>query len=345
MIRSSTILLIFFLLLSYISLENAASLLERELKEQFAFSYAENEEIKKALAQAFHLKMGKEGQPLYLPPETLAEYAEAVVYKDIPYGREKAQKLDILVPLSIREGEKLPVFVFIHGGTWIGGSKDEALYAHFAREVLRARYIFVSLDYRVYPRVRFSGILEDIGQALSWLYDHIEVYGGKRVFVLCGHSAGAHLAALATVQKGVLPEKVYASIKLVFLLSGPYDLPAYEESLDLPFRNLIRQIFLNLFEGRRNLRELSPVYVVTKTPIRFVLVVGEKDEITPEDQSRRLFEALKAKGNHAELYVLPGVGHGGTLFVLNSQFDRENLFALRFSRLLRNAALQYGSGG
>ncbi|MBC7217989.1 MAG: alpha/beta hydrolase, partial [Candidatus Caldatribacterium sp.] len=326
MIRSSAILLIFFLLLSYISLENAASILSRELKEQFAFSFFENERIKEELAQTFGLKKVKEGKPLYMPPEILAEYTESIVYKDVPYGNDKAQKLDILVPLSIRRNEKLPVFVFVHGGTWIGGSKNEALYRHFAREVTRAGYIFVSLDYRVYPRVRFSGILADVRKALSFLYENIETYGGRREFVLCGHSAGAHLVALSTVKRGILPEEVYKAVRLVLLLSGPYDLPAYEETLDIPFRNLIRRIFFDLFEGKKNLRELSPVFQVEKTPIPFVLVVGEEDEITPKEQSMRLFEELRAKGNSAELFILPGVGHGGTLYVLNSEFDRKGLF-------------------
>lgn len=343
--RSSAILLIFFLLLSYISLDNAASILSRELRERFAFSYFENESMKEAFARTFGLKRGKEGQPLYMPPEILAEYAAALVYKDVPYGSDKAQKLDIFVPLTIRKGEKLPVFVFVHGGTWIGGSKNEVLYTHFAREVLRAGYIFVSLDYRVYPKVRFSGILADIRRALLWLYDHIAEYGGERRFVLCGHSAGAHLVALATVQRSILPEEVFRAIELVFLCSGPYDLPAYDATLDIPFRNLIRRIFFDLFEGRKNLEELSPVYRVENTHIRFVLVVGEKDEITPKEQSERLFQELRKKGNEAELFVLPGIGHGGTLFALNPQFDPTGNFAFKFQSLLQRARLQYGSGG
>lgn len=341
-LHSTTILLLFFLLLSYISIENAASILSRELKEQFAFSYFENERIKEALAQTFGLKKGKEGQPLYMPPEILAEYTESIVYKDIPYGSDKAQKLDILVPLSIRKGEKLPVFVFVHGGSWIGGSKNEALYSHFAREVLRTGYIFVSLDYRVYPKVRFPGILADIRKALLWLYDHVEAYGGQRTFVLCGHSAGAHLVALSTVQKGILPEKVYKATKLVLLLSGPYDLPAYDQTLDIPFQKLIRQIFFDLFEGKKNLEEFSPVYRVTKTHLHFVLVVGARDEITPREQSARLFQKLKEEGNQVDLYVLPEIGHGGTLFVLNPQFDSEGIFASEFFRLLKSAKLQHG---
>ncbi len=343
MIRSSAVLLIFFLLLSYISFENAASIFSRELREEFAFSYSENERIKGELARFFGLKKGKEGQPLYLPAEKLAEYTESIVYKDIPYGSNKAQKLDILVPLSIQRNEKLPVFVFVHGGTWIGGSKNEALYSHFAYEVLKAGYIFVSLDYRVYPEVRFAGILADIRKALLWLYDHIEAYGGQREFVLCGHSAGAHLVALVTVQRNLLPEEVYRAIRLVFLLSGPYDLPAYEETLHIPFRNLVRWMFLDLFEGRKNLAELSPIQRAERTHIHFVLVVGDKDEVTPKEQSQRLFEALRRKGNSVDLFILPSVGHGGTLYVLNSHFDREGVFSAKFRHLLKNEGPQYGS--
>uniref|UniRef100_A0A7V3YLY5 Alpha/beta hydrolase n=1 Tax=Candidatus Caldatribacterium californiense TaxID=1454726 RepID=A0A7V3YLY5_9BACT len=333
-LQSTAVLVLFFLLLSYISLENAASILSRKLQEQFAFSFWENERMKDEFARFFGLKRPETGKPLFMPPPILADYAEALVYKDIPYGKKKGQTLDILVPLSLRSDEKLPVFVFVHGGTWIGGSKDEVLYSHFAREVLKAGYLFVSLDYRVYPKVRFSGILGDIRQALLWLFAHIEEYGGRKRFVLCGHSAGAHLVALATVQHGVLPEDVLQSITQVFLLSGPYDLPAYDETLDIPFKNLIRQVFFDLFEGRNNLRELSPVFQVEHTHIVYVLVVGERDEITPREQSEKLVTKLLEKNNIAFLFVVPNAGHGGTLFVLNSDFDREGAFASIFRTLL-----------
>ncbi|MGQ9622226.1 MAG: alpha/beta hydrolase [Candidatus Caldatribacteriaceae bacterium] len=334
-LQGSAVLLLFFLLLSYISFDNARGVFLRELKEEFAFSFSENETMRSTFAVFFGLQKPREGRAFLMPDSLLAEYAGAVVVSDIAYGPRESEKLDILVPLSIRSGEKPPVFVFVHGGAWIGGTKDEALYRHFAKEVIQSGYIFVSLDYRVYPRVKLSGIVDDVRQALVWLCEHVEEYGGERSFVVCGHSAGAQLVALLTVQDGLLPSEVSQSIKAVFLLSAPYDLPSYNEDLRLPFQELVRKMFLDLFEGSKNLKEISPVYQVEKTPIDFILAVGERDEVTPKEQTEALFQELRRQGNRARMFVLPGIGHGGTLFVLNEDFDREGIFVPIFRKLLK----------
>jgi acetyl esterase/lipase len=77
------------------------------------------------------------------------------------------------------------------------------------------------------------------------------------------------------------------------------------------------------------------VYQVERTHIDFILVVGEKDEVTPKEQTEVLFQELRCRGNRARMFVLPGIGHGGTLFVLNEDFDREGIFAPVFRKLLK----------
>ncbi|MGC8778735.1 MAG: alpha/beta hydrolase, partial [Candidatus Caldatribacteriaceae bacterium] len=221
-LRGSAVLVLFLLLFSYISLENAGERFAAELKERFAFSYRENERIKIQLCDYLGLpRPKKERKRVLMPPETLAQYAQGILYKNVRYGDRKSQTLDILVPLSIRKKEKLPVFVFVHGGTWIGGSKDEILYAQLGKEVAKNRYIWVSIDYRVYPEVSISGMTKDLVTALTWIYDHIGEYGGDpERLTLGGHSAGAHLVALLTVGESALSPFLYRAIKKILLLSG-----------------------------------------------------------------------------------------------------------------------------
>lgn len=325
LLRSSVVLILFFLLFSYISVENAEERFTAQLQERFAFSYQENEHIKAQLCDYFGLpRPKKEGKKVFMPPETLARYAQGILYKNVRYGQKKSQVLDIIVPLSIRKGEKLPVFVFVHGGTWIGGSKDEILYAQFGKEIVRNRYIWVSIDYRVYPEVSISGMTKDLVAALTWVYEHIEEYGGNpKQLTLSGHSAGAHLVALLTVGKGLLPSFLYRAVKKVVLLSGPYDLLAYEGNLNIRWEEVVELLFVSLFEGRKNLRSFSPVYRVEKTPFRFLLMVGEKDELTPPSQTEHLYQVLRQKGNEVIFRLIPGKGHGGVLLALNSDFEQD----------------------
>ncbi|MGC8779216.1 MAG: alpha/beta hydrolase family protein, partial [Candidatus Caldatribacteriaceae bacterium] len=96
----------------------------------------------------------------------------------------------------------------------------------------------------------------------------------------------------------------------------------------------VELFFLNLFEGRKNLRRFSPLYRVEKTPFRFLLMVGTEDELTPPAQTERLYRALLEKGNWARFLPVPGKGHGGVLLSLNSDFDQK--FPQELSRFLRD---------
>jgi acetyl esterase/lipase len=99
--------------------------------------------------------------------------------------------------------------VWIHGGGWrkgdkrIGARKKADLFTNH-------RYLFASINYRLSPaesnpdperadpgRIRFPDHPTDVGEALGWLRHNVAERGGDpRRFVLMGHSAGAHLAAL-----------------------------------------------------------------------------------------------------------------------------------------------------
>ena len=320
--RSSVLLIIFLLIMSYISFENAEKLFSEDAKERFGYSWKESERIKDAICKRLQLNCSDQKVTnIIMPPETLAEYTEGIVYKDVEYGFQEEQKLNIIIPLSIRAREKLPVFVFIHGGTWMAGTKDSIIYSQFAKEIIKNRCIFVTINYRLYPKVRFPEILDDPAKALTWVFENISLYGGDpNQIILSGHSAGAHLASLLISKNSPLPKEVYLSVKKAFLFSGPYDLPEYDASFDIKYKEVVKGVFLYLFGGRNNLQNISPVYVAQKTHIDYLLVVGEKDEVTPPEQSEKYYQALKDKKNKVDLFILPNTGHGGTVFYLNSDF-------------------------
>lgn len=336
LLRSSVVGILFLLVFGTIAFQNAQKSLLEDLKEQFAFSFQENEKIMQTLCERFELSCSHKDRKTCMPAEKLAAYTKSIVYKDIAYGKKPRQRLDILVPTSIKAGEKLPVVIFFHGGAWMRGSKEDLLYSHFAREFTQNGFIFVNVDYRVYPEVRFPNFLNDLKRAIEWVHKHIADYGGNpRHLILTGHSAGAHLVALLTVQDKLLPTPIFLDVKKAILLSGPYHLPSYRGYLQTKFRGIVEKVFLHLFGGEKNLLKISPVNQVEKTHIQYLIAVGEKDKVTPPEQSRLLHQKLCEKGNQAELVILPNTGHAGTVFHLNSEFD-QNGFSWRTLDFLRN---------
>lgn len=103
------------------------------------------------------------------------------------------QQLNVFAPRSTKE--KWPVLVFIHGGNWNAGKKE--LYSYLGNRLARKRILAVIIDYPLSHQVRYDGMAMASAEAVVWVKQHIQGYGGDstRIFV-SGHSAGGHLAAL-----------------------------------------------------------------------------------------------------------------------------------------------------
>src|SRR5262245_24204863 len=145
------------------------------------------------------------------------------VVRDAAYGSDPRQTLDLYAPSATAAGP-LPVIVFIYGGSWDSGDKDDY---EFAGAALASRGFVVAIpNYRLVPMVRFPAFIEDCAHAVRWVNDHIGEHGGDaRRVVLMGHSAGAYNAMMLALDPHYLSGvSVDASrIKGAIGLAGPYD--------------------------------------------------------------------------------------------------------------------------
>src|SRR4051812_5018523 len=145
------------------------------------------------------------------------------VVHDIPYGDGPRRALDLYVP----EGADgtTPMLVFFYGGGWESGEKESYL---FAGQAFASRgYVTAIPDYRVYPDVRFPDFLRDGAAAVAWATRHATDYGAQPGPVyLVGHSAGAHIAAMLTLDGQWLGETGLSpcgAVRATAGLAGPYD--------------------------------------------------------------------------------------------------------------------------
>ena len=126
-----------------------------------------------------------------------------------PLGSEDCLTLNVVRP---REGEDLPVFVWIHGGGYMTGSANDSLYygERFAREGV----VYVSIQYRLnvlgffdfaaYPGhedFETNRGLSDMIVALKWIHENIAAFGGDPGKVTIGgeSAGGAAMIALMAV--------------------------------------------------------------------------------------------------------------------------------------------------
>ena len=127
-------------------------------------------------------------------------------YGELP-GSEQCQHLSITLPADLDDGERLPVMVWLHGGSYTSGSGDLAIFDP-ASLVAETRVIVVSVTYRLglfgylatsTGRPANLGLLDQI-EAFRWVQRNIASFGGDPGRVTAfGQSAGgdavAHLMA------------------------------------------------------------------------------------------------------------------------------------------------------
>lgn len=137
-------------------------------------------------------------------------------------------KLNIVRPAGIKE--KLPVFIFIHGGGWVLG--DFPTHQRMVRDlVVLSGMACVFINYSRTPEAQYPQAINEIYAATKWVAEHgneINVDGKK--MAVAGNSAGANMAAVSTL---MAKEKNGPEIKLQLLMwpivDADFETDSYKE--------------------------------------------------------------------------------------------------------------------
>lgn len=232
--------------------------------------------------------------------------------QDIAYGSDPRQRLDIYTPHDANAAA--PVVLFFYGGTWTTGAREDY---KFVGQALASRGIVaVVADYRLYPQVRYPGILQDSAHALAWTLSNISRFGGDpdHVFVM-GHSAGAYNAAMIALDNSWLmqaenkqdvpkdaaqnfSQNQQATRQSTFKnpirgwigLAGPYDFLPIENPEAKP-----------VFFFPNSPPESQPINHVTAAAPRALLIAALNDKlVNPQRNTRGMTEKLRAVGVKVE---------------------------------------------
>lgn len=215
--------------------------------------------------------------------------AELQHVTNLRYGPSDRQTIDIFPAAD----PGAPVMVFIHGGYWRARDKEE--YAFVPGAFTPSGITTVLVEYDLCPTVTLDVIVDQILDAVEWITRNVADHGGnpERIF-LVGHSAGAHLAAMALGHDWTTRGLPRDLIKGVTLATGIYDpAPAMRISVNDDLR-LTEEV-----ADRCNALKARPA---TDCPI--LVTAGA---IEPEgwiDQSKRYRDLFGG-----DLMLAPGDGH------------------------------------
>ena len=227
----------------------------------------------------------------------------------IAYGRDPLQTLDIW--RAKNAANPAPLIVFVHGGGWKRGDKDNATGRFKAVHYPEQGYAFASINYRLVPAATVEQQAADVAGAVKALVDRAGTLGiDRRRIVLMGHSAGAHLVALVGTDERYLRGAGLSLVDIVGVIpidGAAYDVAAQMQDGPPVMQKTYRQAF-----GSDPARQkiLSPTQQAAAPNARefLLLYVQRADGVR---QAKALGAALERGGSRVEHGSFPGEGPKG----------------------------------
>lgn len=245
----------------------------------------------------------------------------------------------IYTPRELKQGEKMPVLLWYHGGGFVIGDLD----THDSACRMLANQtdcLVVAVDYRLAPEHKFPAAVEDCHAALLWVAKHEAEFGGDASrLAVGGDSAGGNLAtAIAIMARDA------GSPKLAYqLLIYPCVAPEPETASHHKFaegyvlsRKTIVWFFKHYLKTKSDMRDFRFAPLVSddlsSLPPALVLVAGY-DPLRDEgvEYAKRLIEA----GNRVRLSNYEGAVHG--FYLMGGAVDLAKQAVAESAQMLKEA--------
>ena len=213
------------------------------------------------------------------------------------YGATEIEKLDIYGTSR----PNAPVFVCIHGGSWLQGSASR--YGYPAEMFINAGAHYVALDFISITEAGgdLGMMAAQVRRGIAWVYKNAASFGGdpERIFI-GGHSSGGHLCGVALVtdwQKDFgLPDN---TVKGGLCMSGLYEMT--------PVRLSWRRSYVNFTEAMAD--SMSAQRHIDKLRAPIIVTYGTLETPDFQRQSRDFAAAVKAAGKAVQVIEAPNYHH------------------------------------
>jgi acetyl esterase/lipase len=248
-------------------------------------------------------------------PATWATHAanEYQVFSNVTYltANNYDDKLDVY-KRSDASGPQ-PTLIWIHGGGWVGGTKESSLMS--LMPWFEMGWNVVNVEYRLARVSLAPAAVEDCLCALRWVVAQAKTYNfDTSRLVVSGDSAGGHLA----LTTGMIPESAGLDrecpgvpLPKVAAIIDWYGITDVADLLDGPNRKTYAVAWLGSMPDRVEIaKRVSPLTYVRPGLPPILSIQGDADPTVPYAHSLRLQEALQKADVPHELLTIPGGKHG-----------------------------------
>lgn len=168
----------------------------------------------------------------HVPDTKLTEYRDIAYAPPTGSLPQSDTTLDVYTPAG--GTKKLTTIVWVHGGAWISGQKENI--EPYMRILAGQGYTTIALNYTTAPEAAYPTAVTQLNTALAYISEHAADWNGDpNRIVLAGDSAGSQLASqlavLATNPRyahlsGMTPGLKEEQLVGAILNCGVYDMPA-----------------------------------------------------------------------------------------------------------------------
>lgn len=245
-----------------------------------------------------------------------AMHIDSLVYK-------KPSSTDLFLyyflPEHIKPKEKYPCIVFIHGGAWTGGAANVfyAYAAYFSKRNITA----ISIDYRLIKQSTddITNCIADCKSAIRYIKKNASLlHIDTSKIIVCGESAGGHLAASMELLNGFNDTNDDAKIS-----TKPAALILLNPVVNIAANNFIKYVDASVLESTNKLPDsatlaqkysakaisISPLYQIKKALPPTLLINGIVDKITPASFAQVFADSANHYKKNCQLILLPNTGH------------------------------------
>jgi len=257
---------------------------------------------------------------------------------NIQYAKDKDTdpdllSLDIYTP---KDAKNCPVMVYIHGGGWSKGDKSAVhLKADF---FVSEGYAFVSANYRLIPKIKHPTNVQDVANALSWVHENIKKYGGDPNWIfLMGHSAGAHLVALA----GTDDRRLKAAEKDLSILKGVIPLDTNGYDITSLMKEIKSAIYRQAFTDNPEVwKDASPATHVTKEKNIPPFLIFVANNPAKGKRSEEFANKLETADVEAKIVYAPEHNHGSLNQSIGRPGEKTTVEIMKFLNSLLGKSLE-----
>ncbi|XP_047220456.1 kynurenine formamidase [Girardinichthys multiradiatus] len=235
-----------------------------------------------------HVKALKEGT------EQARSLAQTLI--NVPYGDGDGEKLDVYIPRT--DSLDVNLVIYIHGGYWQFLSKEES--GFLAVPLIDKDVVVVAVGYTIAPKGDMDLMVSQVRRSVV---SAIQQYSHISGLYLCGHSAGAHLAAMV-LSTDWSQYSITPNIKGAFLVSGIFDLlPILSTYVNEPLK-MTEEVAV-----RNSPSQLVPQLKQSSSGCQIVVAVAQNDSPEFRKQSEEYYKALEAAGLNVTMEDVVNTDH------------------------------------